>query len=253
MRNEIIAQIELALKPLPFVNALWLEGADAANAVDEYSDIDFWVDIDDDFDEQAYEAVENALARLAPIDYKYIMNHGHPKIRQRIYHLAGTSEYLAIDFCWQFRSRPRDEYAYYENCSIEGVKILFDKIGVIRYRPMNPSDFAGYNQQRLDEMKYRRTQHARAEKYLHRGLFLEAYAYYNRYALEPLISLLRLIYTPAYIDHHLIHISRHIPEVRRQKLEYFAQISGLEDMATKMPQAAKWFDELLTEIEKQET
>ena len=41
-RNTIINKLEESLKPLPFIYALWLEGADATDTVDEYSDIDFW-------------------------------------------------------------------------------------------------------------------------------------------------------------------------------------------------------------------
>jgi hypothetical protein len=47
----------------------------------------------------------------------------------------------------------------------------------------------------------------------------------------------------------LIHISRHIPESERIKLEFFAQISSLDDMAKKLPQAGKWFDELVQMID----
>jgi len=247
-RNAIIDRLVEALKPLPFVHAFWLEGADANIAVDEYSDIDFWVDFEDEHEELAYEAVENALLEISAIDYKYVVNHGHPKIRQRIYHLENTSEFLMIDFCWQLHSRPRDEFTYIENDNIEAVKVLFDKCNVIRYKPMNRSDFAGYNAPRLEEAKYRRTQHMRAEKYVRRGQYLEAYAYYNRYVLEPIIDLLRLIYTPAYTDYYLVHISQHIPVAEREKLEFFAKIGSLDDIATKIPLAGEWFDSLVEQM-----
>ena len=248
-RMAIINKLHNALEPLSFIYALWLEGADAIGAVDEYSDLDFWVDFEDEHEGQAYDAVENALSELAEIDYKYIMRHDHPKIRQRIYHLSGTSKYLMIDFCWQLHSRPKEEYTYNEHDKIETAKIIFDKDSIIRYKPVNLSDFSHWNQSRLEEAKYRRTQHMRAEKYVRRGQYLEAYAYYNRYVLEPLVDLLRLIYTPAYADYYLIHISQHIPGAEREKLEYFARISSLDDIALKIPQAGKWFDELAERIE----
>ena len=243
-RDNITNKLREALEPLPFIYAFWLEGADAIGTTDEYSDIDFWVDFEDEYEEQAYEAVETALFELSEIDYKYVMRHDHPKIRQRIYHLAGTSEYQMIDFCWQLHSRPKDEYAYIENDTIEAVKVIFDKDNIIRYKPLDLSAFAEWNKCRFEEAKYRRTQHIRAEKYVRRGQYLEAYAYYNRYVLEPLIDLLRLIYTPAYANYYLIHISQHIPEVERERLEYFARISSLDNIEEKIPQAGRWFDEL---------
>lgn len=244
-RDEIINRLQEQLEPLPFIYAFWLEGADGNDTVDKYSDIDFWVDFEDEYEEQAIEAVENALSKISEVDYKYVMLHGHPKIRQRIYHLAGTSEYLMIDFCWQLHSRPRDEFIYIENGSIEAAKVIFDKCNVIRHKPFNLSDYIKDNALRLAEAKYRRSQHMRAEKYIRRDQYLEAYAYYNRYVLEPIIDLLRLIYTPAYTDYYLVHISRHIPTAEKEKLEYFVRFSSLDDISERIPLAAKWFDELL--------
>ncbi len=247
-RNIIINKLREALEPLPYIYAFWLEGSDASGTADHYSDIDFWVDFEDDFEEQAYEAVERAFSELAEIDYKYIMQNNHPKIRQRIYHLTGTSKYLMIDFCWQLHSRPKDEYSYYENDRIEAAKVVFDKDNIIRNKPLDPSKFEKGNQSRLEEAKYRRTQYMRAEKYVCRGQYLEAYAYYNHYVLEPLIDLLRLIYTPAHVDYYLIHITQHIPVSERDRLEYFAKISTLDDMAKKIPKAGQWFDELIERL-----
>ncbi len=237
-----------AIEPLTYIYAFWLEGSDALGTADEYSDIDFWVDFEDEFEKQAYYVVENALVKLAGIDYKYVMKHDHPKIRQRIYHLAGTSKYLMIDFCWQLHSRPKYEYAYYENDSVEAAKVVFDKDNIIRYKPLDLSKLEKWNQSRLEEAKYRRTQHIRAEKYIRCGQYLEAYAYYNRYVLEPLIDLLRLIYTPAHADYYLIHISQHIPVLERDRLEYFAKIDSLDDIAEKIPQAGQRFDELIERL-----
>ena len=245
-RHVITGKLKEALEPLPFIYAFWLEGADANGMADEYSDIDFWVDFEDKYEEQAYDAVETALFELAVIEYKYVMRHGHPKIRQRIYHLAGTSEYLMIDFCWQLHSR--EKYAFHENDKIETAKVIFDKNNVIGYKPLDLSDYSKQNKLRLEEAKYRRTQYCRAEKYVHRGQYLEAYAYYNRYVLEPLIDLIRLIYTPAYADYGFCHISQHVPPNERERLEYFARIGSLEDIKEKIPQAAKWFDELVERV-----
>ncbi|MCL2356324.1 MAG: hypothetical protein FWC70_04060 [Defluviitaleaceae bacterium] len=250
MKAEIIKKLTDALAPLNFVHALWLEGADATDTADEYSDIDFWADVDDAYEEQALEAVENALGELGEIEYKYIMRHGHPKIRQRVYHLAGTSEYLLIDFCLQLHSRPSDEYEFYENDPVEAVKILFDKSGVIRLSPPPDAEkFLAENKARLEEAVYRRAQHVRAEKYVRRGMYLEAHAYYFRYVFEPLTDLLRLIHTPAHAHYYLVKISHHIPDVKR--LEFFAQISSLDDIRRKIPLAGEWFDELYKKSEVQ--
>lgn len=243
-RYEIVAKLRQALELLHYIYAYWLEGADANGTVDEYSDIDFWVDVDDDYEEQAYEAVENALSELAAIDYKYIMRHDHSKIRQRVYHLAGTCEYLMIDFCWQLHSRDKNETVLIEGNLIESAKIIFDKSNVVRFKPFNMEDYKESNSARYNNCLYRFSQHDRVLKYVHRGNYLEAYAFYNHYVLEPLINMLRLIYTPANADYYLIHISHHIPTSELEKLEYFTKISSLKDISVKTESAKQWFDEL---------
>ena len=118
-RSQIVEKLKERLEPLDFIYAMWLEGADASGTIDEFSDLDFWVDVEDEYEITVYEVVENALSELAQIDYKYVMKHGHPKIRQRIYHLAGSSEYLMIDFCWQLHSRAKRECEYIKGNLVE--------------------------------------------------------------------------------------------------------------------------------------
>jgi hypothetical protein len=250
-RDQIIIELRNKLEPMPYIYAMWLEGADASDLVDEYSDLDIYIDFEDEYEEQAIGAVEEALAEIAPIDYRYIMKHPHPKLRQRIYHLAGSSEYLMIDFCWQLHSRSREEYSYIIGNLVESAKVIFDKKEIIQFQDENENAYKEENITRLEECKYRYSQHCRVIKYVHRKQYLEAYAYYNRYVLEPLIDLLRLTYTPAHAYYYLIHISHHIPKIEAQKLEYFAKVSSLEDIQTKIPQAQEWFQELLRSYSKE--
>lgn len=246
----IIQKLKEELEPLQYIYAMWLEGADATGHADEFSDIDICVDFEDDQEKQAIEAVEKALSKIAEIDYMYTMNHDHPKLRQRIYHLKGSSEYLMIDFCWQLHSRKKEESVFVRNSPIEAAKVIFDKSGVIQYKDENEADFKSWDNVRLEECKYRYSQHCRVIKYVHRGMYLEAYAYYNRYVLEPLIDMLRLIYTPAHAHYYLIHISQHIPQSEVKKLEFFAKITSLEDVAEKTKLAESWFMELMNALEK---
>jgi site-specific DNA-cytosine methylase len=46
----------------------------------------------------------------------------------------------------------------------------------------------------------------------------------------------------------VVHISQHIPLAERNRLEYFARIGSLDDMAVRIPQAGKWFDELVEKV-----
>ena len=206
-----------------------------------------WADFDDAHETDAIAAVEAVLAELAPIDLMEILPHSHPKIRQRIYHLAGTVPYLMIDFCWQCHSRDYNETALIEGNLIENAKVLFDKSNVVHWKPYDAADYADAHAASLTGCIYRYGQHSRVLKYVRRGLYLEAYAYYHRYVLEPLIDLLRLIYTPAHTDYYLIHISQHIPPTVYERLTYFAQITTLDDIEARTNEARAWFDVLHTQ------
>ena len=242
-RDAIIGRLKSALEPLPYAYALWLEGADATGMIDEYSDLDFWLDFEDEYEAQIIQDVESALESLSSIDYKYVMKHGHSKIRQRIYHLSGTSEYLMIDFCWQLHSR--EDGVLIKDDAIEAAKVIFDKAYVVRYKDYNPADVAEDNAVRLAESKYRMSQHCRVNKYVRRGQYAEAFGYYNRYVVEPLINALRLVYTPDHADYGIVHISHHIPGDMLERLEYFLRIASLEDIEKKTGEAKLWFEELI--------
>jgi len=242
-RDKIIAHMTAAIEPLPYAHALWLEGADGSETVDEYSDLDFWLDFDDEYETQIISAVETALEGIARIDYKYIMEHPHPKIRQRIYHLDDTSEFLMIDFCWQLHSRK--DSTYINGDKIEAAKVLFDKVGVIRYKDFDYADFADENAAILEKCMYRFTQHSRVLKYVRRNLYPEAFAHYQEYVIEPMVSVLRLIHTPAHADYGLMHISQHVPLTKLKLLEHFLRVASIEDIEKKTLGARPWFNHLV--------
>ena len=243
-RNIIISALKDNLINLPYINALWLEGSDGNNTVDEYSDIDIWIDFNDENESETFAAAEKILSDISPIDYKYVMDHPHPKIRQTVYHLENTNEYLMIDLCLQLHSR--EPYQFGKGDTIEAPLVLFDKCNVITFKEYEAPD----NNELLKECIYRYTQHSRVYKYYHRSQYLECYIYYNKYVLEPLIYLLRMIYTPAYTDYYLVHISQHIPDDMRNKLEYFAIIPTFYDIYKKITEAREWFNELLSYLDK---
>ncbi len=247
-RYIITEQLKHKLQALDYIYAFWYEGADANDTVDEYSDIDYCIDFEDDYEKETIKAVEDALSEIGHIDYKYQVNQGHSKLRQIIYHIEGTPEYLMIDFNMQLHSRDKDEYTLIKGNTIEAAKVIFDKDNIISYKELDTSDYLEYNKTILDESRYRYTQHSRVKKYVYRGQYAEAYAYYNKYVVDPLVNLLRLIHTPTHSYFYLIHISEHLPGHIVKKLETFIQVSSLKDIEVNIEKAQKWFKELLVDL-----
>ena len=92
-----------------------------------------------------------------------------------------------IDFCWQLHSRDKNEYVYIHGDMLEAAKVLFDKDHIIRHKNEDKREYVSNHAYWLEECNYRYSQHCRVNKYILRNQFAEAYAYYHRYVIEPII------------------------------------------------------------------
>ncbi len=218
-RYIIIQEIEKEFIDNPKVYAYWLEGADGLDKVDEYSDIDIVLDVEDGFESDIFIATERVLLNLGELDVNYKVNHQHPKIHQKLYHIKNSNEYLIIDFCIQSHSRPQSESTFVKGDILEFPKIIFDKYNVITIVEQQEEYNIEILKERVEELISRYKQHSRVIKYVERGTFAEAFMYYMKYVADPLVELARIQYTPKYFYLHMIHISDHIPKRVVEELE----------------------------------
>ena len=65
-RNAIVQTLRETCSHHPSIHAAWLEGAGALNRVDACSDIDFWLDVEDGFEDDAIATVKTSLQILHP-------------------------------------------------------------------------------------------------------------------------------------------------------------------------------------------
>lgn len=242
-RDAIIQSLKAELEPNRSVFALWLEGADAVAKVDAYSDIDIWIDAADGDEDDIFAEVECILSRLSPVDFKFEPKRPHPKIRQRLFHLAGTPEFLIADVCIQSHSRV---FWYTKGHPDNAVRILFDKCDVIEFREADEHQQKMEIQDREAELKetflfYQ----AWTKKALKRGDFLEGFSYYEEMVLRPLIELIRIKYQPLKREFYLKHIKRDLPDDVVRRLEPLFKVGSVEDIEDNLRLASQWFDELL--------
>lgn len=246
--KEITQALKNELQQLSFVHAFWLEGSFAMGYADEYSDIDYCIDVDDERVEDALKHVEEALQSLGELDERDVNGSDHPKLGQIVYHIKGSNPYLVLDFNWQMHSRDRNEYHYINNDKVEGALVIFDKDDVVRFVEADEQEIENNKIRCKQECDYRYSQHLRVEKYIRRGTYSEGYAYYNKYVIEPLVMLLRLKFTPLYPYHYLLHISYHMPHEVIERLEKLIQVSSLTEMEFAMKAAEVWYQELHREL-----
>ncbi len=246
-RLEIINQIKNGVQDNPLVYACWLEGADSNDTVDEYSDIDVVLDVEDGGEEAVFQEVETALSKLGRLDYSYEKAMAHDsKLRHRIYHLEGTPETLFLDVVIQSHSRG---FEFIRQNQAEHPKVIFDKAEGIKFRDVDEAQLAQTLRERLYHLSNRFAQRPLVTKYVKRGKFLEAMGYYHKYLLEPLIEVLRIRYTPLNFEYGIVHISDHLPRELVLELENLSKITSVEEVAEKALRASEIFGETMQHLE----
>ena len=242
-RNRIITTLRRHLEPNPQILAMWLEGADATGHVDDYSDLDICCSVEAGSLAQVADQAEQALASLGPLDFRQRLQ-DKKDFQHLVFHLADTSAYLLIDFNI-FVARGSEFVA---GDAIEQPLVLFDKAQVVRYVSQAERLNILASHQRLQALKDTVAQVSRLDKYVKRGDFLEAFGYYQRWLLEPLIEGLRMQYTPLHPDYFIVHISRHLPSHVLHRLEELFQVNSVADIERKHKEALTFFEETIAAL-----
>jgi predicted nucleotidyltransferase len=241
-RQEILVYLKEKLEPHLHVYALWLEGADARGIVDEFSDIDLWLDVEDGQEENVLKQIEHYLNELGPLDFIHALSHPHPQIRQRFFHFENTSEFLIIDVCIQSHSRE------VEFSLGDPVKIIFDKSNIIRF--LQNTEKVKF----LEQAKALQSQvllyRVWVLKALKRGHWLEAISYYYECILEPLARVLRLHYTPEKSEYGFKHFDQDLPDDVIVKLKTLIQNDSGESLESNLNKAVEWLDETVKRLEE---
>lgn len=249
MREKIIASLKQELNEHTFIHAAWLEGADAHDRVDKYSDIDLWIDVDDERIDQSFEVLENCLYQFGELDLKIKQNHDDGVIFQRYYHIKNTSLFLLIDVCVQKHSRKMSFKAEHTD---EKPLILFDKNHVIQFEHRNQSEFDKTLKDRVKEIEELFLVHLpKVQKHINRNHYLGSIDAYISSVLEPMIELMRIYYDPTKKDFGLKHIEGDLPSEEVKNLEKLSKYSSVEDIAELLPKAAELFYQVLGNVKEQ--
>lgn len=245
-KQHIIDALTARFERDPLVFAFWLEGSEANGGGDELSDIDLVLDVEDTHEEEILGKTEKALGVLGELDLVSPIERPNAFIWYQVFHLRDSSEFLLIDVSVQRHSR---DFAFTQGDPDEQPKIIFDKANAIRIEPL---DTQRRKAELADRARMARAQFARrigARKYIQRGNFLEAWTYYEKCILRPLVQLLRIKYRPGSVDYGLVHASHHFPPVVVKQLEHLYQAKSLEDITEGTRQAEKLFATLERELD----
>ncbi|HEV2118540.1 MAG TPA: hypothetical protein VGS11_00295 [Candidatus Bathyarchaeia archaeon] len=244
-RPEIIESLITTLKPLDYVHAFWEGGAAAFERVDEWSDIDAYLLVDDSKIAETFLAVEKALESLSPIKQKYVVSQNWPGVTQAFYSLKRASEYLLIDLGILTESSPEK----FLEPGIHGkVVFYFNKIGVIEKPDLDHRAFDKKVEKRHRALRERFGMFGNfVQKEIDRENSLEALEYYRTIVIASLVEALRIKYCPAHYDFKMRYIHYELPPRTVRKLENLCFVRGRDDLQRKYLEAVQWFNKLARE------
>lgn len=246
-REAILKCLVDALEPLDYVNAMWQCGSAAFKRVDDWSDIDIIVDVEDDRLLEVFKICDAALESLAPIEKTHVSNQAlSPGACQKAYKFKGTSKYSIIEICAVKNSSP-EKFLQRE---IHGdIIVCFDKKNVTVHKPLDKKAFAESLKNRLLKTdNFFNLYQFLVDKELNRHNYIEALAFYNNFCINPLLLVLRMKYKPFRFEFKTRYIYYDLPaDVVKEVNDLFFVKDG-EDLRLKHEKAIKWFNELVSEL-----
>jgi hypothetical protein len=250
-RNTITQALTDVLKPLDYVHAFYEAGAIAFNRIDRWSDIDFYIVVDDEKVNQSFQEVENALKTLSPIKQKLdIPQTGWPGVFQAFYRLENASEHLIIDLAILKISCP-DKFL---EPRIHGNAVFhFNKSDKMKPPLFDGVAFVTKVHARLERLQAKFGMFNNfVQKEINRGNSLEALDLYHGLTLAMLVEALRIKHNPLHHEFKMRYVHYELPSSTIEKLERLYFVKGLKDLQRKYCEATEWFQKTMSEIDSKE-
>lgn len=246
-RDRIIQALVDALKPLGYVHAFYEGGAAAFNRVDEWSDIDVYIVVDDDKVNETFRVFEKTLESLSKIEQKYeIPQPPYPGVSQAFYRLEDTSKYLLLDVAVLQLSSPEK----FLEPEIHGKVVFhFNKSGKVQCRALDRDGLAKKVMERLERLKARSAMFNNfVQKEINRSNYLEALDLYYVLTLATLVEALRVKHNPVHYDFRMRYVHYELPRGIVKRLEGLYFVRDKKDLQGKYREATEWFRETASEI-----
>jgi hypothetical protein len=246
-REDITATLVTALKPLNYFYALWEGGSASFDRVDQWSDIDLYLVVEDEKVEDSLSSIEQSFLNLSEIDLKFRLPeptwHGHSQV---FYRLKKTSPFLFLDIV-VIKKSSKDKFLQFR---IHGKPVVyFDKIAVVKDDPIDPEYFLNKIQSRLEMLKTNFDLfQVLILKELNRSNEIEALSYYLSYTYRPLVEVLRIKYCPYHHNFHNSYIYYDLPPEVVKRLHKLNFIANSKELRQFQVEAEAWFWEVVKSI-----
>jgi len=232
---------------LDYVRAFWEGGAVAFGRVDEWSDVDAYLLVDNSGVSDAFVAVEEALRSLSSIKQKYeVRQSPWPGVSQAFYKLENASEYLVLDLAILTLESPEK----FLGPEIHGNnRFYFNKANAAKPTPFDRQEFLEKLQERTKLLKARFDMfHNFVQKEINRENSLEALDYYRSIVLGSLVEALRIRHKPVHYDFKMRYIHYELPAQVIEKLKHLSFVRNMSDLRDKNHEAIRWFYQAIADI-----
>lgn len=236
------------LQSLDYTIAFWEAGSSAFARNDQWSDLDLYLVVEDDFVAQASHQVEEIVRSLAGYDLVFQLPeptwHSHFQI---FYRLKNASPFLFLDIVIMKESSP-DKFLQY---SIHGKPIVyFDKKGIVKDEPIDQDALIEKLKKRLEYLKTTfELFKVLILKELNRNKRIIAFPYYFSMTLRPLVEVLRIRYAPYHYNFFTSYIDYDLPSEVYQRLKRFFFIADENELRQAHADAVTWFQEIVNQID----
>lgn len=248
-RNQILSKLNKVYEPEAYIHAVWEAGSAAFDRIDEWSDIDLHVVVEDDHVEDVFQITEAALEKLSTIDLIFEVPqptwHGHA---QKFYRLKDAPEYLQVDLAvMKFSNQNR-----FLEAELHGeAQILFDRSGVVNSLPLDRDELKRKLAVRLVSMRNQFDMfQILVRKEVYRRQAIDALAYYHALTIRPLVELLRIKYQPERYQFSLRYLYYDLPEEIAKRIEKLVFVRDIDDILVKQAEAEKWFFEIWDSLQE---
>jgi hypothetical protein len=248
-RDKVIETLANALRPLGYVHAFYEGGAIAFGRVDEWSDIDLYLIVDEAKTSEAFLAVEEALKSVSPVKQKYeVAQLPWPGVSQAFYKLENASEYLIIDLAVLKLDSPEK----FLQSEIHGNSVFyFNKLDKLCIPPLDRDAFAEKISERLKRLQARFGMFGNfVQKEINRGNFLEAVDLYYTLVLGSLVEVLRMKHNPVHYDFRMRYVHYELPAEVVAKLERLYSVKNVRELQSKYYEASEWFRKAASEVDR---
>lgn len=249
LTREIIVDVLVdALKPLEHVRAFWEAGAAAFGRIDDWSDIDLYLIVDETKVDDAFQAVEKALTLLSPVRQKYkVPQLPWPDVFQAFYKLENASEYLLIDLAILTPNSPEK---FLEPQTHGKAVFYFNKSGGVQLPNLDKEALVRKLRERLERLRERFDMfNIFVQKEINRSNWLEAVDLYHALTLGSLVETLRIRYKPVHHEFKMRYVHYELPSKITKRLERLYFVENAMDLQEKYHEATRWFHKAISEID----